>query len=78
VLHSFDRAGVRIADHHAVGHEFLEFCRNEQAAGREPHGRWMWLVPPVSASTSVLYREPFKDMSIKPAYRYQQPAAPQG
>ncbi|NBV45791.1 MAG: hypothetical protein EBR86_09170, partial [Planctomycetia bacterium] len=74
VLHSFDRAGVKIADHHAVGHEFLEFCRNEQAAGREPHGRWMWLVPPVSASTSVLYREPFKDVSLKPAYRYQKPA----
>ena len=74
VLHSFDKAGVRIADHHAVGHEFLEFCRNEQAAGREPAGRWMWLVPPVSASTSVLYREPFKDVSLKPAYRHQPPA----
>jgi nitric oxide synthase oxygenase domain/subunit len=34
----------------------------------------MWLVPPVSASTSVLYREPFEDVSIKPAYRYQKPA----
>jgi nitric-oxide synthase len=74
VLRSFDKAGVRIADHHAVGHEFLEFCRNEQSAGREPYGRWMWLVPPVSASTSVLYREPFEDVSIKPAYRYQKPA----
>jgi len=73
VLRSFDKAGVRIADHHAVGHEFLEFCRNEQAAGREPYGRWMWLVPPVSASTSVLYREPFQDVSIKPAYRHQRP-----
>jgi len=73
VLWSFDRAGVKIADHHAVGHEFLEFCRNEQAAGREPYGRWMWLVPPVAASTSVLYREPFKDVSLKPAYRYQRP-----
>lgn len=73
VLHSFDKAGVRIADHHAVGHEFLEFCRSEQAAGREPYGRWMWLVPPVSASTSVLYREPFKDVLIKPAYRHQPP-----
>ncbi|MFM9058758.1 MAG: nitric oxide synthase oxygenase [Planctomycetaceae bacterium] len=73
VLHSFDRAGVKIADHHAVGHEFLEFCRNEQAAGREPYGRWMWLVPPVASSTSVLYREPFRDVSLKPAYRYQRP-----
>jgi nitric-oxide synthase len=73
VVRSFDKAGVRLADHHAVGHEFLEFCRNEQSAGREPYGRWMWLVPPVSASTSVLYREPFRDVSIKPAYRHQKP-----
>ena len=73
VLHSFDRDAVKISDHHAIGHEFLEFCRNEQKAGREPYGKWMWLVPPVSASTSVLYQEPFRDQAIKPAFRYQKP-----
>jgi len=73
VLHSYDRAGVRLADHHAVGHEFLEFCRQEQGAGREPHGKWMWLVPPVASSTSVLYQEPFRDKAVRPAYRYQRP-----
>ncbi len=73
VLHSFDRDGVKISDHHAIGHEFLEFCRHEQKAGREPHGKWMWLVPPVSSSTSVLYQEPFRDVAIKPAFRYQKP-----
>lgn len=71
VLQSFDRDGVKMSDHHSVGHEFLEFCRNEQKAGREPYGKWMWLVPPVSSSTSVLYQEPFKDIAIKPAFRYQ-------
>lgn len=71
VLHSFDKDGVKISDHHAVGHEFLEFCRNEQKAGREPYGKWMWLVPPMSSSASVLYQEPFRDISIKPAFRYQ-------
>lgn len=73
VLHSFDRDAVKISDHHAIGHEFLEFCRNEQKAGREPYGKWMWLVPPVSSSTSVLYQEPFRDVAIKPAFRYQKP-----
>jgi nitric-oxide synthase len=71
VLHSFDRDGVKMSDHHAVGHEFLEFCRNEQKAGREPYGKWMWLVPPISSSASVLYQEPFRDIAIKPAFRYQ-------
>jgi len=73
VLQSFDRAGVRMADHHHVGNEFLEFCRNEQRAGREPHGNWAWLVPPVSGSASVLYQEPFRDQAIKPAYVPQEP-----
>ena len=73
VLHSFDRDAVKISDHHAIGHEFLEFCRNEQKAGREPYGKWMWLVPPVSSSTSVLYQEPFRDVALKPAFRYQKP-----
>ncbi|MFN5395594.1 MAG: nitric oxide synthase oxygenase [Planctomycetota bacterium] len=71
VLHSYDRAGVKMADHHNVCHEFLEFCRNEQAAGREPYGKWMWLVPPFSSSATPLYQEPFRDEAIKPAYRYQ-------
>jgi len=70
-LYSFDREGVKISDHHAIGHEFLEFCRNEQKAGREPYGKWMWLVPSTASSTSVLYQEPFKDAAVKPAFRYQ-------
>ncbi len=74
VLHSYDRAGVKIADHHTVCHEFLEFCRNEQTAGREPYGKWMWLVPPFSSSATALYQEPFRDKAFKPAYRYQKPA----
>lgn len=73
VLHSFDRAGVKMADHHTVCHEFLEFCRNEQSAGREPAGKWMWLVPPFSSSATVLYQEPFRDVAFKPAYRLQKP-----
>lgn len=73
VLHSFDRAGVKIADHHTVCHEFLEFCRNEQSAGREPYGKWMWLVPPFSSSATVLYQEPFRDRAWKPAYCPQKP-----
>ena len=73
VLHSFDRAGVKIADHHSVCHEFLEFCRNEQAVGREPNGKWMWLVPPFSSAATVLYQEPFRDRAFKPAYCMQKP-----
>jgi nitric-oxide synthase, bacterial len=40
VLYSFDQAGVKISDHHGIGHEFLEFCRAEQHQGREPQAEW--------------------------------------
>lgn len=73
VLHSYDRDGVKMSDHHTIGHEFLEFCRNEQKAGREPYGKWMWLVPPGASSASVLYQEPFRDVAVKPAFRSQKP-----
>jgi nitric-oxide synthase len=71
VLHSFDQSSIKMADHHNVCHEFIEFCRNEHNAGREPYGKWMWLVPPFSSSATTLYQEPFRDVAIKPAYRYQ-------
>ncbi len=74
VLLSYDRAGVKIADHHEASREFLDFCRAEQNAGREPYGKWMWLVPPISGSATPLYQEPFQDVSFKPAFRHQKPA----
>ena len=71
VIGSFDKAGVRLADHHSATRDFVEFCRVEQRAGREVFGEWMWLVPPVSASLSPLYQQPFANISVKPAYAYQ-------
>lgn len=84
VLHSFDRAHVRISDHHGIGHEFLEFCRSEQSLGRDPQAEWSWVVPPMSGSLNVLYQEPFENRAFKPAYVpqppiwQQQPAAAPG
>ena len=39
VLSSFDKEGVRIADHHGVSEEFLKFCKQEAKAGREASAR---------------------------------------
>ncbi|MBM5801607.1 MAG: nitric oxide synthase oxygenase [Cyanobacteria bacterium K_DeepCast_35m_m2_023] len=79
VLQSFDEAGVKISDHHTIGHEFLDFCRQEQQLGREPQAEWSWMVPPIAGSLSVLYQEPFSNRALKPAYVAQDPAwqAPQ-
>ena len=74
VLLSFERTGMKMANHHEAAHEFLDFCRVEQNMGREPYGRWMWLVPPTFSSATPLYQEPFRDVSIKPAFHYQRAA----
>lgn len=73
VLHSYDRAGVKMADHHAATREFLQFCRAEQEAGREVYGEWSWLVPPISGSATPLYLETFELRSLKPAFVVQPP-----
>jgi nitric-oxide synthase len=59
VLHSFDRAGIRMGDHHAMGSSFAAFCEAEESKGRSVRGDWTWLVPPVSGSLSPLFHRSF-------------------
>ena len=74
VLYSFDQRGVKMSDHHTIGHEFLTFCQQELSVGREPQAEWSWVVPPMSGSLNVLYQEPFENKAYKPAYVPQPPA----
>jgi len=59
VLHSFDEAGVRMGDHHALGSSFAAFCAAEEKKERTVTGDWTWLVPPVSGSLSPLFHRSF-------------------
>ena len=74
VLYSFDQRGVKMSDHHTIGHEFLTFCQQELSVGREPQAEWSWVVPPMSGSLNVLYQESFENKAYKPAYVPQIPA----
>lgn len=57
VLHSFERDGVRLVDHHQASREFLSFCGREEQAGSEVQAEWSWIVPPLSGSaTEVFHR----------------------
>lgn len=57
VLHSFERDGVRMVDHHQASREFLAHCEREQAQGHPVQAEWSWIVPPLSASaTGVFHR----------------------
>lgn len=70
VQHSFDAAGVTMADHHTESHRFLSHLEREERAGRRCPAEWSWIVPPISGGqTAVFHRyydEP--DPSERPAF----------
>lgn len=74
VLHSFDRDGVRISDHHAMTAAFERFCMAEERAGRTVTGDWTWLVPPTSGALAPQYHRSFDDTVVRHTnYMYQTP-----
>lgn len=70
VQHSFDQAGVTVADHHSESRRFLDHLEREERAGRSCPADWSWIVPPLSgAQTAVFHRyydEP--DPAARPAF----------
>ncbi len=70
VQHSFDAAGVTVADHHSESRRFLTHIAKEERAGRRCQAEWSWIVPPMSgAQTAVFHRyydEP--DPAVRPAF----------
>ncbi|MFB9690764.1 nitric oxide synthase oxygenase [Amycolatopsis plumensis] len=57
VQHSFDAAGVTMADHHTESHRFLAHLEREERAGRRCPADWSWIVPPLSGGqTAVFHR----------------------
>lgn len=68
VLHSFDAAGVKISDHHAVTKHFVAFEARERAAGRAVYGRWSWLVPPLSPAATPVYHRTYEDREVTPNF----------
>lgn len=71
VLHSYQRAGVLIMDHHTVSGLHLQFEQQEADAGRPITGRWDWLIPPVSGSTSPLWNRSYDPTEYSPNFLYQ-------
>lgn len=70
VMHSYDAAGVAMADHHTESERFLTHIAKENAAGRSCPADWSWIVPPMSGGlTPVFHRyydEP--DPGTRPAF----------
>jgi nitric-oxide synthase len=68
VLHSFERAGVTIVDHHTEAKRFLAHLDKEQRDGRPTPGDWSWLVPPMSPATTGVFHRYYDPRERSPAF----------
>jgi nitric-oxide synthase len=68
VLHSFERAGVKMSDHHTESQRFMAHIRNEERAGRPVPADWTWIVPPMSGGLTPVFHRYYQEMDLKPAF----------
>ncbi|MFE9258015.1 nitric oxide synthase oxygenase [Streptomyces sp. NPDC006879] len=68
VLHSFDRCGVAMADHHTEARRFMAHLEQERRKGREVSADWSWIVPPMSGATTPVFHRTYDETERSPAY----------
>jgi nitric-oxide synthase, bacterial len=68
VLHSFDTAGVKIADHHSESQRFLLHLQREEQVGRRVPVDWTWIVPPLSGSATPVFHRYYDDFHALPNF----------
>ncbi|WP_328499521.1 nitric oxide synthase oxygenase [Streptomyces sp. NBC_00414] len=68
VLHSFDRAGVTVTDHHTESRRFLTHLGREESRGRTVGADWSWIVPPISGSATPVFHRTYEALEQHPAY----------
>jgi len=68
VLWSFERAGVKISDHHTESARFMAHLRNEERAGRRVPADWSWIVPPMSGSLTPVFHSYYHEADQRPGF----------
>ncbi|MFI6937952.1 nitric oxide synthase oxygenase [Streptomyces sp. NPDC050418] len=68
VLHSFDRAGVTVTDHHTESRRFLAHIGREERSGRPVGADWAWIVPPISGAATPVFHRTYDGTERRPAY----------
>ncbi|MFC1440204.1 nitric oxide synthase oxygenase [Streptacidiphilus sp. N1-10] len=78
VLHSFERTGVTIADHHTESTRFLTHVEREHARGRGCPVDWSWIVPPLSGSATAVFHRYYDapDENLRPAFVHRRSVWP--
>ncbi|WP_246064343.1 nitric oxide synthase oxygenase [Nonomuraea longispora] len=68
VLHSFERAGVTMTDHHTESRRFLTHLSKEEKAGRVCPADWSWIVPPLSGGATPVFHRYYDTRVLTPAF----------
>jgi nitric-oxide synthase len=68
VLWSFERAGVKITDHHTESRRFLAHLEREARAGRPTPADWTWIVPPVSGGITPVFHRYYHEADQRPNF----------
>jgi nitric oxide synthase oxygenase domain/subunit/sulfite reductase alpha subunit-like flavoprotein len=68
VIHSFNKAGVTIVDHHAASEAFMTHFQAETTQRGFIPADWVWLVPPISGSLSPIFHQEMVNMYLKPNF----------
>ncbi|QMU74359.1 nitric oxide synthase oxygenase [Streptacidiphilus sp. P02-A3a] len=73
VLHSFEAAGVTMADHHTESARFLTHVDRERRHGRSVPADWSWIVPPLSGSATAVFHQYYElpDDRRRPAFLHR-------
>jgi nitric-oxide synthase len=78
VLWSFERAGLRISDHHTESRRFLDHVAKEERAGRPTPADWSWIVPPMSGSATPVFHRYYHEADLRPNFYLDAEAADLG
>jgi nitric oxide synthase oxygenase domain/subunit len=62
---------VRMIDHHSATASHLRFEEDEAKLGRPVHGRWDWLIPPLSGSLTKLWNRSYNPTEFSPNFLHQ-------
>src|SRR2546430_13102056 len=74
VLWPYERAVVKVTDHHTEARRFVAHLEREQRAGRPTPADWTWIVPPMSGATTPVFHRYYHEADQRPNF-YLDPVA---
>jgi nitric-oxide synthase len=71
VIHSYQKTGVTLVDHHTASRQFMRFTELERNQNRAVYADWAWIVPPMSGSTMEVFYENWENKVVSPNFYYR-------